>query len=139
MAIFEEIKGIECSKKDLRRFSLALSLAMSIWSFWFYLKGTDLFIYLFWLSFILLVLTLVFLDFLKPIFYLFKILAIFITSFITQLIIALLFYLIITPIGLFFRLSGKKLLELDPDKTMKSYWVLRKDKVFDNQDCKKQF
>ncbi|MDD5069248.1 MAG: hypothetical protein PHV17_00820 [Candidatus Omnitrophica bacterium] len=139
MAVFEEIKDIKCNKKELRRFSLALSLAMSIWSFLFYLKGGDFFIYLFWLSFILLGLTFVFLNSLKPVFYLFKILAILITTFLTQLIIAFLFYLIITPIGLFFRVFRKKLLQLEPDKTMKSYWVLRKDKLFDRNSCKRQF
>jgi len=139
MAVFEEIKDIKCNKKELRRFSLALSLAMSIWSFLFYLKGGDFFIYLFWLSFIVLGLTFVFLNSLKPVFYLFKILAILITTFLTQLIIAFLFYLIITPIGLFFRVFRKKLLQLEPDKTMKSYWVLRKDKLFDRNSCKRQF
>lgn len=41
-------------------------------------------------------------------------------------LMALFYYLILTPTGLFFRLIGRDLLDLKFDRTAESYWVKRK-------------
>lgn len=43
----------------------------------------------------------------------------------TPLIMGLLFFLVVTPIGLFMRATGKDLLRLERPKGLKSYWIDR--------------
>lgn len=45
---------------------------------------------------------------------------------ISFLLMAIFYYLILTPIGLFFRLTGRDLLDLKYKRTAESYWVKRK-------------
>jgi hypothetical protein len=41
---------------------------------------------------------------------------------VTHIILTLMFFLIMTPIGLLLRLFGKKLLDTHPDPSLKTYW-----------------
>ena len=59
--------------------------------------------------------------------------------FMTKVILSLLFYLIITPIGLFLRIIGKDLLNLKEKKQQKSYWNMRNSEEEQNQNYEKQF
>ena len=59
--------------------------------------------------------------------------------FMTKVILSLLFYLIITPIGLFLRIIGKDLLNLEEKKQQKSYWNMRNSEEEQNQNYEKQF
>jgi hypothetical protein len=49
----------------------------------------------------------------------------FISSVITNLILVLIYYLVVTPSGLIKRLFGGKPLPVKPDKNISSYWVTR--------------
>jgi hypothetical protein len=57
----------------------------------------------------------------------------------TRVILSLLFYLIITPIGLFLRILGKDLLGLKEEKNQKSYWNMRNSEKEQKQNYEKQF
>jgi len=61
----------------------------------------------------------------------------FISTALTNLILIMVFYLVITPIGLFMRLIGKDLLELKKNN-QSSYWH-RKDEIWDRNSYLKQF
>ena len=43
----------------------------------------------------------------------------------TRIILILLYFILVTPIGLLFRLFGKQFLDLRGDENQKSYWDLR--------------
>ena len=55
---------------------------------------------------------------------------------IAPIVMALVFFLVITPIGIFLRLIGKDVLNRKYDKSKKSYWTLRKNLM---GTMKKQF
>ena len=57
----------------------------------------------------------------------------------TRILLGLFFYLILTPIGLVLRLTGKDLLGLKIDRNATSYWVKRERKSFDAETTKQQF
>lgn len=59
--------------------------------------------------------------------------------FVTRLILIILFYLIITPIGLLAKLFGKDFLNRKFDKTAGSYWIIRKSTGFDKKSYENQF
>ncbi|OGQ42164.1 MAG: hypothetical protein A3I70_05855 [Deltaproteobacteria bacterium RIFCSPLOWO2_02_FULL_44_34] len=57
----------------------------------------------------------------------------------TRILLTLLFYLIITPLGLIGKLFDKQFLNLKRSQDQKSYWVLRTMKILDSQTYERQF
>ena len=137
--MFEEIKNIKTGKKDLRSFGVTIGIIILIISGFLFYKGNEsfqLFIYI-GVSFIGLGLIVPIL--LKPIYLLWMTFAVILGWFMTRLILSLLFYLVITPIGLALRISGKDLLELKKKENQGSYWNLRDRDNEQNQNYEKQF
>ena len=56
-----------------------------------------------------------------------------------RVILSLLFYVIITPIGLVLRIFGKDFLELKKQTVQGSYWNKRNSNVEQNQNYTNQF
>ncbi len=54
-------------------------------------------------------------------------------KFISPIVMAIVFFLVITPIGLLMRFAGKDLLNLKPNKH-KSYWIEKKDSKSEMKD-----
>jgi len=137
--MFEEIKNIKTGKKDIRSFSVTFAIIFLIIAGFLYYQEKDsfqLFIYLAGsfsgLGFILPIV-------LKPVYMIWMIFAVILGWFMTRVILSLLFYLIITPIGLFLRILGKDLLGLKEEKNQKSYWNMRNSEKEQNQNYEKQF
>jgi multisubunit Na+/H+ antiporter MnhG subunit len=59
--------------------------------------------------------------------------------FMTRLILGVLFYLIITPIGLTAKLFGKDFIDQKINKGKKSYWNYREQKEFSKEIYERQF
>ena len=57
----------------------------------------------------------------------------------TRVILGLLFYAVLTPIGLVSRLFGKHFLELGPNTTKKTHWNYKTTKIQHDKDYEKQF
>lgn len=57
----------------------------------------------------------------------------------TRIILAIIFYLILTPIALILRLFGKQFIEKKWDKSAKSYWNIRESSIPEGADYEKQF
>ncbi|MDD5224882.1 MAG: SxtJ family membrane protein [bacterium] len=56
-----------------------------------------------------------------------------------QLILALVFYLVFTPMGVLMRVFGKDPLAKNWDKSLDSYWILKEKTVFDPKNVERQF
>ena len=137
--MFEEIKNIKTGKKDIRSFSVTFAIIFLIIAGFLYYQEKDsfqLFIYLAGsFSFSGIILPIV----LKPAYMIWMIFAVILGWFMTRVILSLLFYLIITPIGLFLRILGKDLLGLKEEKNQKSYWNMRNSEKEQKQNYEKQF
>jgi len=57
----------------------------------------------------------------------------------TRIILFILFYLVLTPIGLIMRLFGKDVLDFKIEKGRDSYWQKKEKKPFSKLDCQRQF
>lgn len=57
----------------------------------------------------------------------------------TRIILGVFYYLILTPIGLILRLTGKDLLDKRLDRTAKTYWIKRERVPFDKTRYEQQF
>lgn len=78
-------------------------------------------------------------DYLKPVYDKWMIVAHFIGNTISMVVMGILFYCLFAPIGIFLRIIQKDLLHRKIDKEAKSYWLQREPHEFDKERCRKQF
>jgi len=137
--MIEEIKNIKNEKSDFRKFGITIGLLLIIIAGFLFWRGKESFEILLVIGSALLVLGLVIPIILKPIYWLWMILAVILGWIMTRVILSLLFYVVITPIGVFSRLFGSKFLDLKWDKSKDSYWNVRTQKQRNNEEYERQF
>jgi polyferredoxin len=137
--VFEEINQIVINRKKLRDFSFIISIALTFVGLYFVWKGNN-FLYLYYLSIAItiLLLGLILPKVLTPLYYPWMVLAISLGFIMTRLILTILYYCVITPIGLLSRLLGKHFLELKWDHSQTSYWNKRRESL-SKQSYERQF
>ena len=137
--MFEEIKSIKTSKKDLRSFGVTIGIIFIIIAGYLFNSDNTSFQTFIYLGSLFIGLGLIIPNFLKPLYLLWMTFAIVLGWFMTRIILSVLFYLILTPIGLTLTILGKELLNLKKKDSQKSYWENRDSTLEQNQDYRKQF
>jgi hypothetical protein len=137
--MLEEIKNIKSEKSDLRKFGVTIGLFLIVISGLLFWRGRDSFEILLVSGLALCVLGLIIPLVLKPIYWIWMVIAVILGWIMTRVILSLLFYVVITPISLFSRLSGNEFLDLKWDKSKSTYWNYRNTKQRNNEDYEKQF
>ena len=122
---------------ELRKFGIALSAALSLWGLIFLRLGRHFYLYFFAFSIIFLFLTLVLPLLLKPVHKIWMFIAMAISWLLTMLTLSVLFYLVITPIALLIKISGKDFLNRKFSGSTASYWIPKES--LRKSDCRKQF
>ena len=136
--MIEEIKNIQIKKTDLRKFGITMGFILLIIAGLLFWKENESFHVFLTIGIILCSLSIALPIILKPIFWIWMICAILIQWIITRIILSLIYYLIITPVGLIGRLLGKQFLELKWNSNNSTYWNYRLNKS-EVGDYKKQF
>jgi len=110
-------------KSEWKKFGIALGILLPIVATILLLKKISIYIYFYGagLFFILAALTVPII--IKPVFILFLYIAFVLGWVMTRVILSLLFYLVITPIGLIAKLFGKKFLDMKFSREKESYWL----------------
>ncbi len=117
-------------KKEVRRFGFVFSGLFMIFALINGIKGENICFLFLGLSIFILLAGLFSPFLLKPIYLLGKFIISFIMKVITNVVLFLLFYLIVAPIGFLARVTGKKFLDLKiKDKNRKTYWIEKTGKV----------
>lgn len=137
--MIEEIKNIKSGKSDIRKFGITIGLFLMILAGFLFWRGKESFEIFLISGPVLLVLGLTIPVVLKPIYWIWMVLAVILGWIMTRVILSLLFYVVITPIGLFSRLSGNKFLDLKWDKSKDTYWNYRATKQLNSEDYERQF
>ena len=137
--MFEEIQNIKIKSKDLRYFGIAIGVLLLVVTSFLALKNESSFQIYIYAACLSLITGLLFPNVLKPIYFLWMIFALIIGWFMTRVVLGLVFYFIISPIGLLARFIGKDFLELRKSSDNKSYWNNRDSDMELNQDYEKQF
>ena len=137
--MIEEIKNIKSEKSDLRKFGITIGLFLMILAGFLFWRGRESFEIFLISGLVLLVLGLTIPVVLKPIYWIWMVLAVILGWIMTRVILTLLFYMVLTPIGVFGRLSGSRFLDLNWDKSENTYWNYRATKQQDNEDYERQF
>ena len=136
--MFEEIRNIKTQKKDLRNFAFMVGIILLFVSGFFYLKNKDLYQLFFYFSMPVILIGIIWPKLIKPFYYFWMLFGILLGWFMTRLILSILFYFIITPIGLFGRAIGKEFLEIKR-VSKDTYWNKRDSRLEKNQNYEKQF
>ena len=136
--MFEELNSIKSGKKDLKNFGFAIGFILLIIGLFLFVRGKDLFVYFFSIGSVLIILGGIAPLILKPFYKIWMIFAVIIGWIMTRIILSVLFFSIITTIGIFTRLIGKDFLNLR-SKNNESYWNIRNKEYELNQDYEKQF
>ena len=137
--MIEEIKNIKNEKSDFRKFGITIGLLLVVIAGFLFWRGKEPFEIILVSGSVLLVLGLAIPVVLKPIYWIWMILAVILGWIMTRVILSLLFYAVITPIGTFSRLFGNKFLDLKWDKSKDSYWNPRTTNQRNNEDYERQF
>ena len=136
--MIEEIKKIKSTKKDFKYFGLTIGLILFFIGLFLLYRDIESSVYVVPIGSIFLFLGLVAPSILKPIYKIWMIFAVIIGWIMTRLILSVLFYTIITGIGILTRIIGKDFLNLKL-KDQESYWNIRDNENELNQDYEKQF
>mgnify|MGYP001199552224 FL=1 len=118
-----------------RSFGIVFFVVFLIISLFPIIKGNDLRIWSLILSVIFLVLGLINSNILSPLNKLWFKFGLLLGNFISPIVMGFIFFLVVTPTGLFMRLIGKDLLNLNK-QNVKSYWI---DKTGPKSKMKNQF
>jgi hypothetical protein len=137
--LIEEIKQIKSEPKDLKQFGFVFGIVLLVIGIYLFWKGHSNYIYFIISGAIFIFAGLFSPIILKPLQKLWMAFALILGWFMSRLVVTIIFYLILTPIGLIAKLSGKKFLELKSSKSKKSYWNYRQSATIARIDLEKQF
>lgn len=137
--MLEEIRNIKSGKKEVRQFGITVGIALGLLGGLFFLREKNYYFYFLTLSFTFLFLSLVAPRLLKPVQKIWMGLAFLIGWLITRIILIILFYLVITPIGILAKIFGQDFLDLKLDKNRQTYWIIKSSAKVDKRSYENQF
>ena len=135
----EEVRNIKSSKKQLRNFEIMAGIILGLLGGLFYRQQNSCYPYLLVLSAVFLLSGLLLPNLLRPIYKVWMLLALLLGWFTTRVILIVLFYGVVTPIGLLTKLFKKDFLNLKSGHDVDSYWIYRQKTKFTKEDYEKQF
>ena len=137
--ILEEIKRIKSDRKDLRNFGITMGIALGVIGGLLLWRDKPSYFYCVIAAVAFLLSGFVFPAVLKPFQKVWMTISILMGWFMTRVILIILFYGILTPIGLIGRLCGKDFLDIKLNKKAPSYWVPRDKQEYDKKSYEQQF
>ena len=123
--ISKEIKSLDTSSKEIRKFGLVIAIALGVIGSFVYVKfgNFDVVGWLWGIGLLFLILGFILPSVLRPVYRIWMLLAHFIGGIVSRVILIVLYYIVLVPIGLVLRLFGKDVLDQNFDKKRESYWI----------------
>ena len=112
-------------KKEWRKFGIGLGIIFGIIATIQLLKGHSVYPYFYGAGSTVLLAGFVAPILIKPLFIGFSYLGLVLGWISTRVILMLVFFLLLTPISLLLRMTGKKFMSMGPDRKLSSYWIER--------------
>jgi hypothetical protein len=137
--VVQDIKNIKSAKGDLRKFGLTVGIALCLFGALFWWRGKDFYIYLVAIGGAFILLGLAVPIILKPIQKVWMTFAILLGWVMTRVILSILFFVMVTPIGMIAKLFGKDFLSLKFDKEAETYWLPKDIDKSGTRDYENQF
>ena len=121
MTIFDDIKKIKSTPKELKEFGMVMGIFFAILTGLFWWRHRNFLPYA-CLSAVFFILRFVMPAWLKPLQKIWMTFAVMMGFVMTRVILGILFFLVLTPVSFISRLTGKKFLDLDFKKPQDTYW-----------------
>ncbi|MGB2705768.1 MAG: SxtJ family membrane protein [Candidatus Omnitrophota bacterium] len=137
--MFEEIKDIKSTKDELREFGLTIGIILVILGALTLWRGRPQAPYFLGLGALFIILGITLWQVLKPLQKVWMSFSIILGFFVSRLILTILFFAVITPIGLIMKLLGKDILDERIDKSRPSYWHERDTAIKDKKSYENQY
>ncbi|MFN3694383.1 MAG: SxtJ family membrane protein [Ignavibacterium sp.] len=135
----EELKHIDTSEKSVKKTGITVGIVLILISFILWWIGKSSFVYFSLAGGIFIILSYIAIPLLRP-FHKFWIGLSLVLGFVmSRIILTILFYFVVTPIGLLAKLVGKKFMPLGFDKNAATYWEKREKTVKTKIDYERQF
>lgn len=135
----EELKNIDTSEKAVKKTGITVGIVLIAISFILWWLGKNSFVYFSAIGGIFIILSYIANPLLKPFHKLWIGLSLILGFVMSRIILTILFYLVVTPIGLLAKLVGKKFMPLGFDKNEKTYWEKRENTIKQKIDYERQF
>ena len=132
--IIEEIRNIKSGKRELRQFGIAVGIVLGFLGGLFFLREKDYYFYFLILCAVFILSGLITPILLKPVQKIWMSLAILIGWFVTRVILTVLFFFVVTPMGILARIFRKDFLDVKFDRNADSYWITREPVKFDKRN-----
>lgn len=139
MSFREEFESLPTDIPALRKFGLVVGgvfLAIAGFLVW---RDVSWGVYLGYLGAPLALLGLVVPAILKPVYLAWMAMAIVLGSIVTRILLTIFFFLVITPVALFFKLIGRDALTRKVDRDAKTYWIEKEYLITDRSRFEKFF
>jgi hypothetical protein len=137
--IIEEIRAIRSERTDLRRFGITMCVALAVFAALLFWRGKGWWFYAGLLSPVFLILGLAAPMALRPVHKVWMSLAVILGWLMTRLILSLLFFLGVTPVGVLGRLFGKRFLDVRMQDSRETYWIRREQDSEDPARYERQY
>lgn len=137
--LIDEIKNIVSTEREARKFGVQIGIVLILIGLVLLILHRNSAQYFLIVSMLLIILGIIFPKILiipNKIWMSFGVILGFFTS---RLILYLLFYLVITPIGFIAKIMGKDFLDEKIEKNRKSYWNIRSKETYNKSQTEKQF
>ncbi|MFA3783701.1 SxtJ family membrane protein [Melioribacteraceae bacterium 4301-Me] len=135
----EEIKNIKSDKKELRKFGITIGLVFTLIGLFLYFNDKSAFSYFLIGGVLFIIAGIFFSVVLKPLQVVWMILAVIMGFIMTRVILSILFYIVLTPIGFFMKIIGKDLLNEKINRNTHSYWNKREITEYKKEFTERQF
>ena len=137
--MYDDLKNIRKDNKAIRDFGILIGFILLIIAGILFYKERESYELIILLGIAFIGLGLGMPIILKPFYLVWMNFAVILGWFMTRLILGLLFYVIVSPIGLISRLFGKEFLELKNISFNRSYWNYKDSGRISHQDYEKQY
>ena len=127
------------NKNEWRKFAYALGILLILIGTVQLILGATVYVYMYIAGGIVLLAGLAAPVLIKPLFIVFSYIGFGINWLITRMILTIVFYLVITPIGWGLKITGKKFLDIIFPGQVESYWISRSDGVATKENFRKQY
>ncbi|MBK7378927.1 MAG: hypothetical protein IPJ03_07940 [Ignavibacteriales bacterium] len=135
----DEIKHIDNSDEAVKKTGLTVGVVLILVSLLLWYLGKYSFMYFSIAGGLFVILAFIAIPVLRPFHKLWMMLALFMGFVMSRVILTLLYYLVLTPIGLIAKLVGKKFIPLGFDKNANTYWEKRENTAKQQIDYERQF
>ena len=135
----DELKHIDSSDSAVKKTGLTVGVVLVLISLLLWYLGKSSFIFFSISGGLLVILALIAIPVLRPFHKLWMMLALLMGFVMSRVILTLLFYLVLTPIGIIAKIVGKKFMPLGFDKRATTYWEKRSDVAKQQIDYDRQF